>query len=57
MKTGFWSRERLRKNNKQGIYPICSNGKIGASHILRCEGTKIWSYKIVGKKLWILMEK
>jgi hypothetical protein len=39
----------VRRNSEWGISPICSKEEEW-SHILRCEGTKIWRDKILDKR-------
>jgi hypothetical protein len=41
--------EGVRKNNEQGLCPICDKEK-SWSHILRCEGIKIWRDQVLDKR-------
>jgi hypothetical protein len=37
----IWRLKGLRGNTDKGVYPICRK-KEGGSHILQCDGTRVW---------------
>jgi hypothetical protein len=39
-KMGIWRLKGMRGNIVKGVYPVCR--KEGGSHILQCEGTRVW---------------
>jgi hypothetical protein len=47
---GIWRLKGIRKDVEIGICPICK--KEGLSHILRCDGTKMWREEILDKRFW-----
>jgi hypothetical protein len=48
---GILEIEGIRKNVKIGICPICRKEE-ELSHILRCDGTKMWREEILDKRFW-----
>jgi hypothetical protein len=46
---GIWRLKGIRKNVEIGICPICRNEE-ELSHILRCDGTKMWREEILNKR-------
>jgi hypothetical protein len=48
---GIWRLKGIRKNVEIGICLICRK-KEELSHILRCEGKKMWREKILDKRFW-----
>jgi hypothetical protein len=47
---GDWRLKGIRKNAEIGICPICRKEEL--SHILRCDGTKMWREEILDKRFW-----
>jgi hypothetical protein len=43
--------EGIRKNVEFGICPTCRKEE-ELSHILRCDGTKMWRAEILDKRFW-----
>jgi hypothetical protein len=48
---GIWRLKGIRKNVEIGICPICREEE-ELSHILRCDGTKMWREEILDKRFW-----
>jgi hypothetical protein len=48
---GIWRLKGIRKNVEIGICPICRKEE-ELSHILRCDGTKMWKEEILDKRFW-----
>jgi hypothetical protein len=48
---GIWRLNGIRKNVEIGICPICRKEE-ELSHILRCDGTKMWREEILDKRFW-----
>jgi hypothetical protein len=46
---GIWRLKGIRKNVEIGICPICSKEE-ELSHILRCDGTKMWREEILDER-------
>jgi hypothetical protein len=42
VENGSLEMKGIRRNSKQGIFPMCSKGE-GWNDILRCEGTRFWT--------------
>jgi hypothetical protein len=38
---GIWRLKGMRGNIDKGVCPVCREGG-GGSHILQCEGTRVW---------------
>jgi hypothetical protein len=47
----IWRLKGIRKNVEIGISPICRKEE-ELSHILRCDGTKMWREEILDKRFW-----
>jgi hypothetical protein len=41
----------IRKNEETGIFPICRKEEV-LSHILKCDGMKMWREEILVKRFW-----
>jgi hypothetical protein len=48
---GIWRLKSIGKNAEIGICPICRKEE-EMSHILRCDGTKMWREEILDKRFW-----
>jgi hypothetical protein len=48
---GIWRLKGIRKNVEIGIRPTFRKEE-ELSHILRCEGTKMWRKEILDKRFW-----
>jgi hypothetical protein len=50
-KMDIWRLKGMRGNIDKGVCPVCRKEE-GGSHILQCEGTRVWR-DMVGKKVYI----
>jgi hypothetical protein len=48
---GIWRLKGIRKNVEIGICPICKKEE-ELSHVLRCDGTKMWREEILDNRFW-----
>jgi hypothetical protein len=47
----IWRLKGIRKMQKLEFAPICRKEE-ESSHILRCDGTKMWREEILDKRFW-----
>jgi hypothetical protein len=50
---GIWRLKGIRKNVEIGICTICRKEE-ELSHVLRCDGAKMWREEILDKNFWII---
>jgi hypothetical protein len=46
---GIWRLKGMRGNIDKGVYPVCRK-EGGGSHILQCEGTRVWRDRWLERK-------
>jgi hypothetical protein len=46
---GIWRLKGMRGNVDKGVCPVCRKEE-GGSHILQCEGTRVWTDRWLERK-------
>jgi hypothetical protein len=55
-KMGIWRLKEMRGNIDKGVCPVCRK-EGGGSHILQCEGARVWRDRCLEKSLLVYIQR
>jgi hypothetical protein len=55
-KMGIWRLKGMRGNTDKGVCPVCRKEE-GGSHILQCEGTRVWRDRWLEGNLLVYIQR